>query len=244
MLATTLGAPASAAFGLLGRIAQAAHPLLSPPATPAGNVSGMMTPGRIRAVLLEMEVAAADLDIALASALAQAGLPLTVASLAEAHGELARAPGASPQAYALAKMLALPTSPDALRALTAVLNAPDDRSASHAMPEAVRTWLGLGVEAGDAAGGTGAAFAGVGPSNRAQYREPAPVGGAGRGGNSAGGRSADGAAAPRSVVGRPRSAFGSRRHGVSRGRTAALESGRIDRAKHIIRRRRCILPSR
>ncbi len=148
MLASTLGAPASAAFGFLGRIAQAAQPLLSPSAINAGNATGMMTPDRVRAVLLEMGMAAAELDIALASALVQAGLPLTAASLAEAYGDLARAPGASPQAYALAKTLALPTTPDVLRALTTVLNAPEGRAASQAMPEAVRTWLGMGVEAG------------------------------------------------------------------------------------------------
>lgn len=148
MLASTLGAPASAAFDFLGRIALAAQPLLSPPATNGGNADGMMTPDRVRAVLLGMGMAAANLDVALAEALVQAGLPLTAASLAEAHGDLACAPGASPQAYALAKTLVLPTSPDTLRALTTVLNAPGDQTVSRAMPEAVRTWLGLGVEAG------------------------------------------------------------------------------------------------
>lgn len=92
-------------------------------------------------------MAAADADVALAEALVQAGLPLTSASLAEAHGDLARAPGASLPSYVLAKTLALPTSPDALRALTAILNAPGDGAGRGALPEQVRMWLGLGVEA-------------------------------------------------------------------------------------------------
>ena len=140
--AATLGTSASAAFGLLGRIAQAALPL---PVVSAA--AGAVTPDRVRDALLEMGMAAADADVVLAEALVQAGLPLTVASLTEAHADLARAPGTSPQAYVLAKTLALPTSPDALRALTAVLNAPGDHPGRGALPEQVRMWLGLGVEA-------------------------------------------------------------------------------------------------
>ena len=139
-IATTLGASASAAFGLLGRIAQATQ-------TPVAVPSGTPAPDRVRAALLEMGMSAADADVVLAEALVQAGLPLTVASLAEAHADLARAPGVSPQAYVVAKMLALPTSPDALRALSAVLNAPNDPAGRGVLPEQVRMWLGLGVEA-------------------------------------------------------------------------------------------------
>ena len=146
-LTTALGAPASAAFGLLGRIAQAAQPLLSPVALPTGDAAQTLTPDRVRAVLLEMGVAAADMDVALAQTLVQAGLPLTAASLAQAHADLARAPGASPSSYVLARTLALPTSPDALRALTAVLDAPGDGPGRGALPGPVRMWLGLGVEA-------------------------------------------------------------------------------------------------
>lgn len=146
-LATTLEGSASAAFGLIGRIAQVAQAL--PVAQPGvETAAGAMTPDRVRAALLEMGMAAADADVALAEALVQAGLPLTAASVAEAHGDLARAPGASPQAYVLAKTLALPTSPDALRALTAVLNAPNGGAGGGALPEQVRMWLGLGVDAG------------------------------------------------------------------------------------------------
>jgi hypothetical protein len=147
---SAMGAPASAAFGLLGKIAQAAQPLLSPVAPSVIDAAGTLTPERVRAALLEMGVAAADADVALAEALVQAGLPLTAASVAEAHGDLARSPGASPQAYVLAKTLALPTSPDALRALTAVLGASDNQAGRGALPEQVRMWLGLGVEAGTA----------------------------------------------------------------------------------------------
>ena len=146
-LAATLGAPASAAFGLLGRVAQAVQPLMSPAALGATPASAV-TPDRVRAALLEMGMAAADADVALASALVQAGLPLTAASVAEAHADLARAPGASPQSYVLAKTLTLPTSPDALRALTAVLSAPGGAAGRGALPEQIRMWLGLGMEAG------------------------------------------------------------------------------------------------
>ena len=141
-IATTLGASASAAFGFFGRIAQAAQSL-TPPVVPSGTPA----PDRVRDALLAMGMSAADMDVALAEALVQAGLPLTAAALAEAHIDLARAPGASPQAYVLAKMLTLPTSPDALRALSAVLNAPNDPAGRGALPEQVRMWLGLGVEA-------------------------------------------------------------------------------------------------
>ena len=140
-LNATLGASASAALGLLGRIAQAAAP---PAALP------LPAPDRVRAALLGMGMAAGDADVALAETLAQAGLPLTAASLAEAHADLARAPGATPTSYVLARTLALPTSPAALRALSAVLAAPGGVAAPGALPESVRMWLGLGVEAGTA----------------------------------------------------------------------------------------------
>ena len=146
-ITTALGGSASAALGFLGKIAQAAQSL-TPPAVPSvGDAAGTLTPDRVRAALLEMGLAAADVDVALAEALVQAGLPLTAASLAGAHADLARAPGASPQSYVVAKTLALPTSPDALRALTAVLNAPGDHPGQSALPEQVRVWLGLGMEA-------------------------------------------------------------------------------------------------
>jgi hypothetical protein len=145
--ATTFGTPASAAFGLLGRIAQAVQPMLSPGAASSGAVAGAMTPERVRAALLEMGAAAADADVVLAEALVQAGLPLTAASLAEAHGELARAAGASAQSYVVAKVLELPTSPDTLRALTTVLAAGNGKLPVNALPEQVRVWLGLGIEA-------------------------------------------------------------------------------------------------
>jgi len=140
-LTATLRASASAAFGLLGRIAQAAAPPAAPP---------LPAPDRVREALLGMGMAAGDADVALAGALAQAGLPLTSASLAEAHADLARALGASPTSYVLARTLALPTSPAALWALTAVLDAPGSPPGQGALPEQVRMWLGLGVEAGAA----------------------------------------------------------------------------------------------
>ncbi len=110
----------------------------------------MVTGDVIRAALLEMGAAAGEGDVALALALTQAGLPLTPQTLASANAALASAPGASPAAYVLAKSLALPTTPDALRAVTAVLNAPLDGLPGAALPERVTAWLGLALEAGTA----------------------------------------------------------------------------------------------
>ncbi len=113
-----------------------------------GLEAGALTGGVIRGLLLEMGLGATEADVALASALAQMGLPLTVASLAEAHGDLARASGASPQAYALAKSLNLPTTPAALMALSTTLNAPaQGLPGSQALPERLREWLGLSLDA-------------------------------------------------------------------------------------------------
>ncbi len=110
------------------------------------TVTGTLTAEMVRAALLEMGAAAADTDVALALALTQAGLPLTLASLAEANAALASAPGVSPSAYVLAHSLSLPTTPDALRALSAVLAAPSGAQA--ALPERVSAWLGLALDAG------------------------------------------------------------------------------------------------
>jgi hypothetical protein len=143
------GPSATAALNLLGRLAQAVQ-------MPGGdNAAGRraartVTPELIRAALLEMGAAAAEVDVALAIALTQTGLPLTLPSLAQANAALASAPGASPAAYALAKSLSLPTTPDALRAMTAVLTASTTglSGAASALPERVTAWLGLGLEAG------------------------------------------------------------------------------------------------
>ena len=141
---TSLAQPAASALNLLGRLAQAVQmPGLSE-ATPTG--AGTLTAEMVRAALLELGAAAADTDVALALALTQAGLPLTLASLAEANAALASAPGVSPASYVLAKSLALTTTPDALRALSAVLAAPSGGSA--ALPERVSAWLGLTLDAG------------------------------------------------------------------------------------------------
>jgi len=110
----------------------------------------MLTGEMVRAALLEMGAAAGEADVALALTLTQAGLPLTLHTLAQANAALASAPGVSPAAYALAKSLALPVTPDALRAVTAVLNAPSDGLPGAALPERVTAWLGLALEAGTA----------------------------------------------------------------------------------------------
>ena len=148
-LAASLRPPAATAFALLGRLLPSlpSLPTLAAP-TPAPNAVGALTADVIRGMLLEMGVGATEADVALASALAQAGLPLTTVSLAEAHSALARAPGASPQAFALAKSLDLPTTPAALIALSAAWNAPNHGlPGSEALPERLREWLGLSLDA-------------------------------------------------------------------------------------------------
>jgi hypothetical protein len=150
--ASALGAPASAALGFLGRLA--AVPLPAVPSPVMGRAGdGVLTPGRVRAVLLEMGAAAADADVALAAMLAAAGLPLTASALAEAHGALAGAPRATPTALVLAKTLGLPATPDVLTALTAVLRASGTPLGTLDFAEPALADLlgdlGLAVEAGD-----------------------------------------------------------------------------------------------
>ncbi len=147
----SLGQPAAAALGLLGRLTQAVQMpgvgnLGPQPKTTAGTLTGDV----IWAALLEMGAAAGEADVALALALTQAGLPLTLPTLTQANAALASAPGVSPEAYALAKSLALPVTPDALRAVTAVLNAPSEGLPGAALPERVTAWLGLALQAGTA----------------------------------------------------------------------------------------------
>ena len=138
------GQTTAAALGVLGRLASA----MQLAGSPSTVTSGTVTADRVRAALIEMSASAGELDVALALILTQTGLPLTFSTLAEANAALASAPGASPEAYALAKSLALPVTPDCLRALTAVLNAPLDGLPGAALPERVTAWLGLALEAG------------------------------------------------------------------------------------------------
>ncbi len=140
--AASLARPAAAAQALLGRLAWAAEPGPGAGPSPAGTLTAEI----VRAALLELGAAAADPDVALALALAQAGLPLTLGTLAEANAALAAAPGTLPAAYALARSLALPATPDALRAVSAVLLAP--AGGTSALPEQVSGWLGLALDAG------------------------------------------------------------------------------------------------
>ncbi len=140
----SLAQPAMSALNLLGRLAQAVQmPVTDQLPQTSG---GTLTPEMVRAALLELGAAAAGTDVALALALTQAGLPLTLTSLAEANAALAFAPGVSPASYVLARSLSLPTTPDALRALSAVLLAP--MSGKAALPERVSAWLGLALDAG------------------------------------------------------------------------------------------------
>ena len=137
--------PAAAARGLLDRLVLAVQ---GPDANKAAPIlAGTLTPELIKSALLELGAAAGEADVALAFALTQAGLPLTLGALAEANGVLAGVPEVSPPAYVLAKSLGLPTSPDALRALSAVLAAPEGEGTAQ-LPERVTAWLGLALEAG------------------------------------------------------------------------------------------------
>ncbi len=146
----SFGQPAAAALSLLGRLAQAVQMPVSSGLEGRPATGGMLTGEVIRAALLEMGAAAGEADVALALALTQAGLPLTLQTLTQANAALASAPGASSEAYALVKSLALPVTPDALRAVTAVLNALSDGLPGAALPERVTAWLGLALEAGTA----------------------------------------------------------------------------------------------
>lgn len=142
-LPASFAQPAASALSLLGRLAQAVQ---GPGAgNAAQTLTGTLTAEMVRAALLDLGAAAAETDVALALALTQAGLPLTLAALAEANSALASAPGALPAAYVLAQSLALPTTPEALRALSAVLVAPAGETT--ALPERVSAWLGLALEA-------------------------------------------------------------------------------------------------
>ncbi|MGI4788380.1 MAG: hypothetical protein ACRYFS_05965 [Janthinobacterium lividum] len=148
--ASSFGQPAAAALNLLGRLAQSVQMPGGTSVQPRPLTAGMLTPEVIRVILQEMGAAAAEVDVALALALTQTGLPLTLATLAQANSAIASAPGVSPEAYALAKSLALPTTPDSLRAITAVLAAPTQGlpEGASALPERVNAWLGLALEAG------------------------------------------------------------------------------------------------
>lgn len=112
-----------------------------------GEAPTTLTPAMLRATLLQMGVTADAQNLALAEAFTQLGLPLTREALTEAHTALARAPGASPLAYALARATALPTSPAALRGLTAVTGdgaiVPQE-----ALPPELMSWLSLEADAG------------------------------------------------------------------------------------------------
>ena len=107
-----------------------------------------LTPAMLRATLLGMGVATDAQNLALAEAFAHLGLPLTREMLSEANGALARAPGASPLAYALARAWSLPTTPAALNALTAVTTGNRSAPPTAALPPELLSWLGLAAEAG------------------------------------------------------------------------------------------------
>ncbi len=119
----------------------------APDVGPKGAATAL-TPAMLRATLLGMGVAADAENLALAEAFAHLGLALTRETLAEANGTLARAPGASPLAYALARAWGLPTTPAALKALTTVTGDGGQIAPQQALPPEWMSWLGLAAEAG------------------------------------------------------------------------------------------------
>ena len=107
-----------------------------------------LTPAMLRSALLEMGIAADAENLALADAFARLGLALTREALTEAHAALARAPGASPTAYALARAWSLPTTPAALRALAMVTETGPQASPQQALPPELMSWLSLAADTG------------------------------------------------------------------------------------------------
>ena len=121
--------------------------VFQPPVAQAPQiVETTLTPTALRTTLLRIGVTADATNLLLAEAFAQLGLPLTPASFTEAHVSLAQASGASPMAYALAKSLNLPATPNILRALATMT---DGIPARRALPMEVTEWLSLAVPAGE-----------------------------------------------------------------------------------------------
>lgn len=143
------------ALDFLSRLSRLVEPPSAAPAGAAGPDVGapngeatpatILTPALLRAALLEMGVTPSEVNLQLAEAFANLGLPLTASTIATAHLALARAPKSSPLAYALAKSLNLPTTPDVLRALSTVTDGIPARSA---MPTDVMDWLSLALDSG------------------------------------------------------------------------------------------------
>lgn len=111
---------------------------------PQENAWKTLTPAMLRTALLELEVAVSAENMRLAEAFTQIGLPLTAATLSQAHIALAESEGATPLSYALAKSLNLPATPDILRALSAVATGIQAR---RALPIDIMEWLGLAIRA-------------------------------------------------------------------------------------------------
>jgi hypothetical protein len=106
----------------------------------------VLTPGRIKSILMEMGVSPDAQNQAIGEAFARLGLALTRESLAEAHLALALAPEASPRAYALALSWSLPASPAILNALTSVTREAATNP-EEALPQELLSWLGLAADA-------------------------------------------------------------------------------------------------
>ena len=140
-----------AALGFIGGLSRlvqdkAAAVLAGPAPTPPDQRTTMtLTADMLRAELLSLGSPASALNMDLAKAFTQLGLPLSLQTIATAHAALAAAPGALPMAFALATANDLPTSPAALRALTVIIGG---IPAGKTLPPEVMHWLALNLDAG------------------------------------------------------------------------------------------------
>ena len=103
-----------------------------------------LTPPSLRNALIEIGATSTEENLALAEAFAKLGVPLTEENLSEGRSVLAREPGLSPVAYALAKTLELPRTPAVLKALAAVVQG---WQTGKALPDEVMRLLSLAPDA-------------------------------------------------------------------------------------------------
>lgn len=144
-ISTSLPGGAADFFGKVARAltappAEAA--LLPAPEPQTGAYT--LTPDALRTALLSLGEAVSEANLSLAGALTHLGLPLSPAMLSEARIALARAPGADPSAFALAKSLGLPASPAILQALSTVTRGIPP---GNALPAELMDWLSLAAHA-------------------------------------------------------------------------------------------------
>jgi hypothetical protein len=103
-----------------------------------------LTPDTVRDVLIELGINPDNESITIAESMSRLGLPLNDQSILDARSTLARFPGTTPEAYALARALDIPLSASTLRALTQIVNATVDSSP---VPQAILDQLGVSLPA-------------------------------------------------------------------------------------------------